>query len=417
MRKLLLLPFFTSFLFTATAQTIENNNLVIGKVDSIHSRILNENRKIWVYLPSSASDKNYQKQHFPILYLLDAESHFTSVTAMIQQLSEVNGNTVIPQMIVIGIPNEDRTRDLTPTKALKGPEGKAYKMFDKSGGGEKFAAFIEQELMPHMDSLYAPAAHKTIIGHSFGGLTVMNLLVHHPQLFNHYIAIDPSMWWDSRKLLKETTAALGTNKVAGKSLFVGIANTMTTEMDTADVVSDTSGTTEHLRAILLLDKAVKNQSSSGLKYASKYYKDDSHGSVPLIAEYDALRIFYKDYGLTNAQVTELYKPESKVKVDKWLMERYKEMSQKLGYTIMPPEPFVNRAGNYFLSAKQAEKAFALFSLNLQNYPESFSAQQSMGSYYESTGDKKKAIIYYTKALAIQDNPDTMSKLKSLQKRQ
>ena len=62
-----------------------------------------------------------------------------------------------------------------------------------------------------------------LIGHSLGGLTVMNLVVHHPNVFNSYVAIDPSMWWDSRKLLNQASETLKQGNFAGKSLFLGIA--------------------------------------------------------------------------------------------------------------------------------------------------------------------------------------------------
>jgi len=294
MTKLLYSILFISSLFTAGAQTVKNGNLTIGKVDSIPSEILNENRKIWIYLPSAAG-KNTGQKHYPILYLLDAESHFTSVTGMIQQFSEVNGNKVLPQMIVVGIPNVNRSLDLTPTNALTGPDGKTYPSFKNSGRGEKFAAFIEKELIPHIDSLYAPLPHRTIIGHSFGGLTVINLMVHHPDLFNNYVAIDPSMWWDSRRLLNETKAALASKKFDGKSLFLGIANTMPPGMDTTKAVSDTSGNTGHIRAILALNKAIRSRPANGLKFTCKFYNDDDHSSVPLIAEYDALHFLYAGF--------------------------------------------------------------------------------------------------------------------------
>lgn len=295
MKTFQLLSLFLFSIFTATAQTIENNNLIIGKVDSIHSKILGSNRKIWIYLPASARTKPYKKQHYPILYLLDAESHFTSVTGMIQQFSEVNGNKVLPEIIIVGIPNVNRSLDLTPTNALVGPDGKTYPSFKNSGGGEKFTAFIEKELIPHIDSLYAPSSHRTIVGHSFGGLTVINLLVHHPHLFNHYVAIDPSMWWDSRKLLNETKIALRDKKFEGTSLFVGVANTMPAGMDIKNAVADTSGETGHIRAILALNAAIKNNPANGLQYDYKYYNNDDHSSVPLIAEYDAFHFLYKGY--------------------------------------------------------------------------------------------------------------------------
>jgi hypothetical protein len=90
----------------------QSNQIVIGTKDIIHSKILNEQREIWVYVPSSAFDTTFSKQRYPVIYLLDGDSYFTSVVAMIQELSM---EWAYPEMIVVGIPNTDRTRDLTPT--------------------------------------------------------------------------------------------------------------------------------------------------------------------------------------------------------------------------------------------------------------------------------------------------------------
>src|SRR5262249_19525919 len=90
------------FAFTfANAQRVENNTIAIGKVDSLFSQSLNEKRKIWVYVPGS--NPTVSTIRYPVVYLLDAESHFASVVGMIQELSEANGNTVCPKMIVVGI--------------------------------------------------------------------------------------------------------------------------------------------------------------------------------------------------------------------------------------------------------------------------------------------------------------------------
>jgi predicted alpha/beta superfamily hydrolase len=185
-----------------TTQT-QPKQIVIGSIDTIQSKILNEKREVWIYVPGSASDTTYSKQRYPVVYLLDGESHFSSVVGMIQQL---NFAYVCPEMIVVGILNTDRTRDLTPTHT------DSWSFLDfvldsdyckNSGGGEKFISFMEKELMPYIDSLYPSAPYRILIGHSFGGLTVMNTLIHHTNLFKAYVAIDPAMSWDNQKLLEE----------------------------------------------------------------------------------------------------------------------------------------------------------------------------------------------------------------------
>jgi predicted alpha/beta superfamily hydrolase len=110
---------------------------------------------------------------YPVVYLLDADAHFESVVGMIRQLSEINGNTNCPAMIVVAIPNTDRTRDLTPTHIVSDLPN-MYSNFSKNtGGGENFVAFMEKELMPHIDSVYPTQPYRLLIGHSFGGLTVI----------------------------------------------------------------------------------------------------------------------------------------------------------------------------------------------------------------------------------------------------
>ncbi|KAA0992958.1 alpha/beta hydrolase [Dyadobacter aurulentus] len=194
---LVLLLFAKSLLVTAQ----DKNQIVIGKVDSIQSKILGENRKVLVHVPGGG-DGLYSKKRYPVAYVLDGDAHFASVTGMIQQLSSVNGNTIVPEMIVVSIRNTDRTRDMTPTH-IKDDLPMMDSIYSRrTGGGGAFLSFIEKELVPHMDSLYPTAPYKMLIGHSFGGLVVMNALITRPKLFNSYICIDPSMWYDHSNFLK-----------------------------------------------------------------------------------------------------------------------------------------------------------------------------------------------------------------------
>ena len=204
MRKIFL--FVLSAIITFNAQSQNDNKIVIGKIDSVYSKTLGEQRKIWVYTPDMTSGNS--NQHWPVVYLLDGDGHFASVVGMIQQMSQVNGNNVYPEMIVVAIPNTDRTRDLTPTHIASDPPMMDSNFSKTSGGGENFVAFIEKELMPHIDSVYPTAPYKVLIGHSFGGLTVMNVLTNHTKLFNAYIAIDPSMWYDRERFLAATEKKL-----------------------------------------------------------------------------------------------------------------------------------------------------------------------------------------------------------------
>jgi predicted alpha/beta superfamily hydrolase len=160
MKRYLLLALASLVTFTSIAQT-DNNKIVIGKIDSVNSTVLKENRKIWVYLPNTEPNN---KQRYPVLYLLDGEGHFQSVAGMIQQLSQVNGNTILPEMIVVGIPNTDRTRDLTPTHIVSDLPMMDSGFSKNTGGGENFAAFMEKELIPYIDSKYQTQPFRLLVG-------------------------------------------------------------------------------------------------------------------------------------------------------------------------------------------------------------------------------------------------------------
>lgn len=410
MMKNYLLIIAIAIVFTNCEKTDTKNGsdsqIVIGKIDSLHSTILNETRKVWVYVPPNASEKT----KYPVLYLLDGDAHFDSVTGMIKQLSTINGNTLTPEMIVVGIPNTDRTRDLTPThvKIVFGDS-----TFSKtSGGGNKFFEFIEQELFPFIENKYHTTSYKTFVGHSLGGLMVIDALVKRPQLFTNYIAIDPSLWWDNQLLLQQADSVLSKNKFEGKSLYVAVANTMNEGMDVKNVTNDTTEATVHIRSILQFANVTDSKKDNGLNFGWKYYNDDDHGSVPLIAEYDALRFLFPWYKLKG--LDKFFNPASKAASEDliaMITAHYENVSTHFGYTVLPPEEFINSIG-YALLSNKPDHAHSLFELNIKNYPASGNVYDSMGDAYLAKADTIKAIELFTKAMDV-GSPATKEKLEKL----
>lgn len=401
--------FFLCAIITLSSLAQTDNKIVIGKVDSVYSNILGEQRKVWVYVPGNRAQNS--DEHYPVVYLLDGDGHFESVVGMIQQLSEVNGNTVVPQMIVVGIPNTDRTRDLTPTHIANDPPMMDSNFSRTTGGGENFATFIEKELMPHIDSLYPTQAYKMLIGHSFGGLTVMNILTNHTKLFNAYIAIDPSMWYNKEQFLKATEKKLTTQQYNGIRLYLGIANTMPEGMTLDKMKKDTTADTRHIRSIFALDQFIKSNQKNGLKFASKYYPDDDHGSVPLTSEYDGLRFIFNYYRFkfTNADFT-----DSSTAFILKMKNHYETISKEFGYKVSPPEMLINGLGYNALSQKQYAKAAALFEMNIASYPNSGNVYDSYADLLAAKKDTVNAIANYQKALAMTANAETKQKLQQLQ---
>ena len=401
---------FFAFLLLSLAPSAQDNRIVLGTIDSIYSSVLQEERKIWIYRPGG-EDSLYLPRHYPVLYLLDGDAHFASVSGLVDQLSRQNGNTVLPEMIIVGILNTDRTRDLTPTHSEHEYYADSIQL-QHSGGGENFYRFITTELAPHIDSLLPTLPYRIFTGHSFGGLTVMNTLVHHPGFFSSYIAIDPSMWWHGKKLLGETAGEWEKNNFPQTRLYLGIANTMAPGMDTSSVQKDSSASTQHIRSILSLAHLLNQAPSNRLRWTYAYYGNDDHNSVPLVATYDGLRFLFSFFRFPHMDkmFDKSFPPDSAIQL---LSRHYANVSAEMGFTIFPPERFVDEMGVYFMEGMQMERALAFLSLNAKNYPGSRHAHEMLGDAYAKAGKRENAIAQYVLSLSSGENASTRKKLNEL----
>ncbi len=402
MKKAITMILALQLAITAFAQT--DNKITVGTIDSLQSKTLNETRKIWVHLPAGAG-KSAQK--YPVVYLLDGNRFFVSTVGMIQQLSATD---VLPEMIVVGVLNTIRERDLTPTKHTDDAFVEYSSLsFRATGGADDFLTFMEKELVPYIDSKYPTQPYKLLIGHSFGGLTAMHALLNRTKMFNAYICIDPSMWWDNLRYLETSKKILAEKDLKGTALYMGIANTMDQDDDLKKVLKDTAVLTRGIRAAFELDKFISKQ-KKGPRYASKYYPNDTHNSSTLITVYDGLRFIFDGFQLhlDNKDVL-----DSTVNFAQKIRNRYQHISKIYGYEVKPPENEINTWGYRFLKRKQFKKAEGFFKMNAENYPQSFNVHDSFGDFYVEAGNKTKAIEEYTKALSIQENAATRSKLNKL----
>lgn len=387
----------SSIFFSAIAQK-RDNRITIGTVDTVYSKILNEKRIIYIHVPDG--DKS---QHYPVLYILDGETHFQSAVAIVEQISGI-----IPNMVIVGITNTDRERDLTPThvnpdRIINAGDAK------KSGGGENFISFIEKELIPYVDAHYPTTSYRVFSGHSLGGLAVVNAFINHTNLFNAYIAIDPSLWWDGQKWIKKYESELAQHNFSNRALFVGIANNLPAGLDTVSVLKDTSIDYVLTRSVLNFAHALHDLNPPGLRLGSKFYPNEWHGSVELNAEYDALRYLFKFYHFDFNN----YRDHPELNADSLLSAHFNEVSDKLGYKVIPTEDMVNNMAYASMGMKKMNEAYILFKRNVESYPQSSNAWDSLGDFYVSKGDKQKAIEAYSKSLSLQETSDTRSKLEEL----
>ena len=196
-------------------QGINENSFILGIVDKIQSAELGENRVLNIYLPEGYSSDSAIT--YPVIYLLDgsANEDFIHIGGLVQFLTMIKA---MPASIVVGIANIDRRRDFTfPTGIAEDK-----KNYPTTGSSAKFIAFIEKELQPFVERKYKTNNSKTIIGQSLGGLLATEILLKEPSLFNNYIIVSPSLWWNNESLLSDAPKLLENQSANAIKVYISV---------------------------------------------------------------------------------------------------------------------------------------------------------------------------------------------------
>ena len=270
-----LLIVFYIFLFSIQSTFGQSNkNSITEKKINIHSKILNENRICLLSLPDSYNEATNTKKKYPILILLDGTTLFKTTSGIVNFMSsDRNRNYFMPETIIVAIENVDRERDFTVTK-LK------TKRPNRMGGGRNFLNFIEKELIPFIDKNYRTAPSRTLVGHSLGGLLTLNSYMDKNSIFNAYISIDPSIWWNEAIMKSKINAIFPLS--LNKKLYIATANQGENNYERNKKRHD------------LFYTGIKEKSGGHLNVEIAYFEKENHRSVPLIALYEGLKYINRE---------------------------------------------------------------------------------------------------------------------------
>lgn len=203
----------------AHAQTLAGPTapLCIGETFTLPSKILGETRRLNVYLPPVYRDSATVR--LPVLYMPDGglAEDFLHVAGLLQVLV---GNGTMRPFILVGIENTQRRRDLT------GPTTNAEdkKIAPRVGGAATFRQFIRRELMPAVRQRYRTTPETALMGESLAGLFTVETLLLEPDLFDTYLAFDPSLWWNNGLLTKQAASLVPTYRGPAKMLYLATSS-------------------------------------------------------------------------------------------------------------------------------------------------------------------------------------------------
>ena len=324
---------------------------------SIKSTVLGEDRIILVRTPAGYETN---KVSYPVLYMTDGDAHMGHTASTIEFLVQ-NGR--ISDLIVVGVTNTDRTRDLSPVKSSdKNAAGELQ--FPTSGGADNFLKFFETELIPEIEKEYRVQPYRILAGHSLGGLFAIHALIAKPRLFNSYVAVSPSLQWENNEALKRAETFLKNQKESKVTLFASIGNEPGAIGEAFDKLKD----------------ALAKSNIKGFEWQAERMADEDHGSVVLRSHYFGLRKVFDGWQMPRDPQSGAFSGGLKG-VD----AHYKKLSEKFGYSVPTPENVINQLGYQLLFQAKPEEAIAVFKANVERYPGSANVFVSLADAYVRGG--------------------------------
>ena len=336
----------------------------IGDVLTLNSEILNEDRSIYVNLPESYTESTFR---YPVLYLLDAEYEFHHTTGTISFLS---GTGKIPEVIVVGIVNTNRSRDLTP-EAPNDEESKAF--WGEIGGADTFRRFIKEELIPFIDNTYRTIDYRLVRGQSFGGLFGIYDVLREDPIFDAYITTSPSVTWNENSLFKQLTQTDFTDKKFTK-VYIGEAE------------FDWGGNTR----IKDFSESMQEKINDDTYFKYDFFPGEGHYSLVFDATQKGLKFIYKNWMPSDSVMNSSDLSN--------LQRHYAKLTSEFGYQIDVPMDQIIRLANNQLRKKQYESGISIAKRNIELYPDQPQSYWHTGDAYYLGGNYEMALEYFKMAL-------------------
>lgn len=237
----------------ADEQAVQPFVLQDAQVQKFQSNIVKAEYQLYISLP-----RNYEKEteSYPVVFVLDADYCFPIVHQVVRFLSD---HDEIKPVIVVGVAYPgvaqekfgplhklNRTRDYTPSHLAKGGYGDEFQK--QSGGADQFLLLLERELIPNIESKFRVKHDRTIVGYSFGGLFASYALLKKPSLFQRYIVVSPSLWYDRRMLFRIEPKLAASRKDLRATAFFSVGSLEQGTFGREEMVKDLTNFAKTLRS-------------------------------------------------------------------------------------------------------------------------------------------------------------------------
>ncbi|MEA1015057.1 alpha/beta hydrolase [Sphingosinicella sp. LY1275] len=272
--------------------------IVVGSSHRIRSSVYGSEQILTVRLPRGYAD--HPDKSYPVLFSVDGgpEQDFELLAGI---AAEAEFSTSFEPFILIGVKTEDRYSQLTPAMKRLPPERLKENFGDriKPGGADRFRDYLTRDVVPWATGRYR-TDRKILTAASLGGLFVLDTFLERPEMFDDYIALTPSLWWDDGRIVAEAPRALARHGPSDRRIYFtmgdeGVGNR----------------TASWLAALV---KAFETNAPEGLKWAFVDRSgSEEHRTMALTGWLDAMRTLYLTPARSGSPLTLLYdgfrKPE------------------------------------------------------------------------------------------------------------
>lgn len=376
MRKSILFAIIISLCDFVNAQT--NSPLISVDKITFHSNILNEDRTINVHLPDNYNSSN---EKYSVLYVFDSPYNLTPVIGLIDHLE--SSYQSIPKIIVVGIENTYRNRDLINHK-------RDDFQFSEDGGADNYIEHLKEELIPYVDSIYRTQDFRILYGHSLSASFGAYFMAKENELIDVCFSVDPAFWSDTTMLTD----------------FIQEVNDSTLNDNYFYFSHSIAGDMQMISSNFTLLKELETKHSDKINWDFKYYQEEDHLSIRLRSLYDGLENYFADCKIP---YNHIWYNNSEA-----LIKHIKEASGKY-YKISPlySEELINNYAGTFIRRNDLDGALKLLLYYKEYYPESAQLYYLIGEVYEKKGDNKNALLNYEKSSSYYSDDFIKNKIKEL----
>jgi hypothetical protein len=339
---------------------MEKEQLIFGKMETIHSEILDEDRPLLIHLP-----EGYEKSEelYPVVYLLNGgyKARFANTAATIQLLSDGGQG---PSMIVVGIKDIQHARDFFPIP-INGRGGEA----------DNFLRFLIEELIPYIESNYRAASYRILMGASNSGLFTVYTLLTKPDAFNAYLAISPMIGWNPEFISDKAEEYFKMDAPSNNVLFISYGS------------DDYERVIEHVPKFA---EMLVSDAPHTLSWNIEIIENDGHVPVPSL--HNSLKFIFPNWAFPASQSLEAGLEGIKT--------YYDILSQKYGFEVLIPESILDDLGYELLVKGDMDDAITVLRFCIGIYPNSLPSYHLLGIAYEKTERNKLAVECFEKVLEI-----------------